>query len=72
MGDGWTGPGARTSPMNEEANQTYEAIKAQIKWQEQQRKAEENASRAARGLPPLKERKESFGTKAMKGLKKLL
>lgn len=54
MGDGWVGPGAKTSAMNEDANRTYAAIKAQVKWEEQQRKDEENVRRAEQGLPPRK------------------
>ncbi|KAL8839191.1 MAG: hypothetical protein Q9170_001840 [Blastenia crenularia] len=52
MGDAWVGPGARTSPMNEEANRMHEAIKQQIKFQEQQKREEENARRAEKGWLP--------------------
>lgn len=52
MGDGWVGPGANSSPMNEDANRTYQAIKEQVKRQEQQKRDEENARRAEQGLPP--------------------
>lgn len=54
MSSGWIGPGARTAPQNQEDNANYEAIKAQVEKDEQEKREAENAKRASEGLPPCK------------------
>ena len=51
---GWTGPGARTAPQNQQENANYAAIKAQVEKREQEKRDAENARRASEGLPPCK------------------
>ncbi|KAL8905299.1 MAG: hypothetical protein Q9207_002732 [Kuettlingeria erythrocarpa] len=46
-GGGWSGPGARSSAMNDDENKIYAAIKAQVKLGEARRREEQ-------GLPPRK------------------
>lgn len=54
MSSGWTGPGARTAPQNQQDNANYAALKAQVKKDEKERREAENARRASEGLPPCK------------------
>ena len=49
---GWTGPGARTAPQNQQENEEYAALKAQVEKGEQEKRDAENARRASEGLPP--------------------
>ena len=52
MSSGWTGPGSRTAPQNQAENAAYAALKAQVKKDEAEKRAEENKRRASEGLPP--------------------
>lgn len=54
MSSGWTGPGSRTAPQNQQDNASYEAVKAQVEKDEKERIEAENARRASEGLPPCK------------------
>ncbi|KAM0803547.1 hypothetical protein BDR22DRAFT_886381 [Usnea florida] len=66
---GWTGPGARTAPQNQQENANYAAIKAQVEKREQEKRDAENARRASEGLPPLK---DSAWSKAKHAVQKAL
>ena len=52
MSSGWIGPGANSSPQNQQQLEMYKSLKAQVEKDEQERKDARNAERAAQGLPP--------------------
>jgi len=69
MSSGWSGPGSRTAPQNQEDNANYAAVKAQVERREKEKREVENARRASEGLPPLK---DSTWSKVKKGVQKAL
>lgn len=54
MSSGWTGPGSRTAPQNQQDNANYAALKAQVERDEKEKREAENVRRASEGLPPCK------------------
>lgn len=54
MSSGWTGPGSRTAPQNQQDNASYAALKAQVHKDQREKREAENARRASEGLPPRK------------------
>lgn len=52
MSSGWTGPGARTAPQNQQDNASYAALEAQVHKDQREKREAENVRRASEGLPP--------------------
>ena len=56
MSSGWVGPGANSSPQNQQQLEMYKTLKAEVDKEEQEKKDARNAERAAQGLPPGQQR----------------
>ncbi|KAI9893729.1 MAG: hypothetical protein M1814_005945 [Vezdaea aestivalis] len=68
MSSGWTGPGANTSPYNENENRQRRAVKARVKADEAERKLQIAREQAvARGDPPLTEEEVERGRRGERG-----
>ncbi|KAL2044918.1 hypothetical protein N7G274_002693 [Stereocaulon virgatum] len=67
MSSGWVGPGANSSPQNQEEMARYAELKRHLEAEEQERKDVENAKRESLGKKPLK---DGVWAKVKKGLKR--
>ncbi len=52
MSSGWTGPGARSAPQNQQDLENYNAIKARVEADEKEKRDAENARRISLGQKP--------------------
>ncbi|KAI4243004.1 MAG: hypothetical protein L6R40_003695 [Gallowayella cf. fulva] len=69
MSSGWSGPGGKSSPMNDDEYRTYKLVKEAVKRREQEKKDADNAQRSSDGLPPLT---DNLATRAKKALLKII
>ncbi|KAL8797768.1 MAG: hypothetical protein Q9195_000120 [Heterodermia aff. obscurata] len=68
MSSGWIGPGANSSPQNQEQLAMYNSLKAQVDRDQKEKRDVLNAERASLGLPPVK---DSVWVKSKEFLKKI-
>ena len=52
MSSGWIGPGANSSPQNQEQLAMYNSLKAEVDREQKEKRDLVNAERASLGLPP--------------------
>ncbi len=52
MSSGWTGPGARSAPQNQQDLANYNAIKERVEAEEKEKRNTENARRISLGQKP--------------------
>ena len=52
MSSGWVGPGANSSPQNQEQLAMYNSLKAEVDREQKEKRDFLNAERASQGLPP--------------------
>ena len=52
MSSGWIGPGANSSPQNQEQLAMYNSLKAEVVRGQKEKRDLLNAERASLGLPP--------------------
>lgn len=52
MSSGWVGPGANSSPQNQNHLAMYNSLKAEVDREQKEKRDILNAERASQGLPP--------------------
>lgn len=52
MSSGWIGPGANSSPQNQEQLAQFNSLKAAVEREQKEKRDLVNAERASLGLPP--------------------